>query len=136
MLVEIVSPSGRVFSGEASRVKAPGVEGSFEVLRNHAPMISAIEVGSIVVTNTGGDAITFATSGGFVEVQNNHVSVIAETAELATQIDVDRAKAAEERAVAALTGEMDAQTKAKMVKALDRSRNRLRVAMSNVGANR
>ena len=72
----------------------------------------------------------------FVEVQNNHVSVIAETAELATQIDVDRAKAAEERAVAALTGEMDAQTKAKMVKALDRSRNRLRVAMSNVGANR
>jgi hypothetical protein len=75
MLVDIVSPSGRVFSGEATRFKAPGVEGSFEVLKNHAPMLAAIEIGTIVVTGTDGKPFTIATSGGFVEVQNNRLFV-------------------------------------------------------------
>jgi len=135
MLVEIVSPSGRVFSGEATRVKAPGVEGSFEVLKNHAPMIAAIEIGSIVVTDTQGNPITIATSGGFVEVQNNAVSVVAETAELASEIDVERARAAEARAVEALAN-ADPKVKETMTKALDRARNRVRVAMGAVGTSR
>ena len=132
MLVDIVSPSGRIFSGEATRFKAPGVEGSFEVLKNHAPMIAAIEIGTIQVTGQDGQPITIATSGGFVEVQNNTVSVVAETAELASDIDVERAKAAEQRAVAALA-EADPERKEIMAKALDRARNRLRVAMGSVG---
>ncbi|MDE2996096.1 MAG: ATP synthase F1 subunit epsilon [Bacteroidota bacterium] len=132
MLVDIVSPSGRVFSGEISRFKAPGVEGSFEVLKNHAPMIATIEIGSIVVTGTDGKPITIATSGGFVEVQNNTVSVVAETAELASDIDVERAQAAEQRAVEALAN-ADPEVKEVMSKALDRARNRLRVAMGSVG---
>ena len=132
MIVDIVSPSGRVFNGEATRVKAPGVEGSFEVLKNHAPMIAAIEVGTIVVTGVDGNPITIATSGGFVEVQNNTVSVVAETAELASEIDVERAKAAEQRAVEALAN-ADPQVKATMEAALERARNRVRVAMGSVG---
>lgn len=135
MIVDIVSPSGRVFNGEANRIKAPGVEGSFEVLKNHAPMIAAIEVGTIVVTGADGNPITIATSGGFVEVQNNTVSVVAETAELASDIDVERAKAAEQRAVEALAN-ADPEVKAIMSKALDRARNRLRVAMGSVGHSR
>jgi F-type H+-transporting ATPase subunit epsilon len=135
MIVDIVSPSGRVFNGEATRIKAPGVEGSFEVLKNHAPMIAAIEVGTIVVTGADGNPITIATSGGFVEVQNNTVSVVAETAELASDIDVERAKAAEQRAVEALAN-ADPEVKAIMSKALDRARNRLRVAMGSVGHSR
>lgn len=136
MHVEIVSPSGRIFSGEVTGLRAPGVEGSFEVLRNHAPMIAAISIGSLVVTDKAGNPITFATSGGFVEVSNNMVTVLAETAELATKIDVERAQAAEERAVAALTSALDAETKAKMTKALDRARNRARIAMAAVGKKR
>jgi F-type H+-transporting ATPase subunit epsilon len=135
MIVDIVSPSGRVFNGEATRVKAPGVEGSFEVLKNHAPMIAAIEVGTIVVTGVDGNPITIATSGGFVEVQNNTVSVVAETAELASEIDVERAKAAEQRAVEALAN-ADPQVKATMEAALERARNRVRVAMGSVGTSR
>lgn len=136
MFVEIVSPTGRVFSGEASRLRAPGVEGSFEVLRNHAPMIAVIEIGSIVVTDTNGSPITFATSGGFVEVSNNSVTVLAETAELASDIDVERARAAEERATAALDGALDADGKKVMSTALERARNRARLAMAAVGHKR
>jgi F-type H+-transporting ATPase subunit epsilon len=135
MIVDIVSPSGRVFNGQATRVKAPGVEGSFEVLRNHAPMIAAIEIGSIVVTDSEGKAITFATSGGFVEVQNNTVSVVAESVELADDIDVERAKEAEQRAAEALA-QADPKVKAEMAEALDRARNRVRVAMGSVGSSR
>ena len=133
MFVEIVSPSGRVFSGEATGVRAPGVEGSFEVLRNHAPMIAAIEIGSLIITDQAGNPITFATSGGFVEVAHNVVTVLAESAELATKIDVERAQAAEQRAVDAIAEATDAETKIRMIKALDRARNRARVSMAAVG---
>lgn len=136
MFVEIVSPSGRVFSGEATGVRAPGVEGSFEVLRNHAPMIAAIEIGSLIITDQVGNPITFATSGGFVEVAHNVVTILAESAELATKIDVERAQAAEQRAVDAIAEATDAETKIRMTKALDRARNRARVSMAAVGKKR
>jgi len=136
MFVEIVSPSGKIFSGEATGVRAPGIEGSFEVLRNHAPMIAGITIGSLVVTDKAGNPISFATSGGFVEVSNNVVTILAETAELGSQIDVERAKAAEERAVEALAEATDPETKAKMVKALERARNRARVSLGQVGRKR
>ena len=136
MFVEIVSPSGRIFSGEVTGVRAPGVEGSFEVLRNHAPMIAAISIGSLVITDKSGNPITFATSGGFVEVSNNTVTVLAETAELGSAIDVERAQAAEARAVEALASATDPETKARMTKALERARNRARVSMSQVGRKR
>jgi F-type H+-transporting ATPase subunit epsilon len=133
MHVEIVSPTGRIFSGDAQGVKAPGVEGSFEVLRNHAPMIAAIEIGSIVITDSVGSAITFATSGGFVEVRKDGVIVLAETAELASDIDLERAKTAEKRAVEALTSSEDSRSKKVLTEALDRARNRLRISMGSVG---
>ncbi|NQV71963.1 ATP synthase F1 subunit epsilon [bacterium] len=136
MFVEIVSPSGRIFSGEVTGVRAPGVEGSFEVLRNHAPMIAAISIGSLVITDNSGNPITFATSGGFVEVSNNTVTILAETAELGSKIDVERAQAAEARAVEALAEATDPETKAKMTKALERARNRARVSMGQVGRKR
>ena len=133
MFVEIVSPSGRVFSGESQGITAPGVEGSFQVLKNHAPLIAAIEVGPLVVKDNQGHDITFATSGGFVEVANNSVTVLAETAELASEIDVERAKEAEQRAVEALAGSLDEHSKAAMTVALERARNRVRVAVAGVG---
>ena len=135
LFVEIVSPSGRVFHGSAKGVRAPGTEGSFEVLYNHAPMIAAIEIGPIVVTDPDGSKITFATSGGFVEVMNNTVTVLAESAELASQIDIDRAQAAQRRAEEALAGATDAERESAKA-ALDRARNRARVAMGAVGTAR
>ena len=129
--VDIVSPSGSVFKGEAARVKAPGVNGSFEVLHNHAPLIAAFGIGSIVITTPTADRFAYATSGGFLEVVDNFVSILAESAEPASDIDVERAKLAEAKAYEALkSGEVD-RTEAEA--ALQRARNRLRIAMGTVG---
>ncbi len=132
LLVEIVSPDRAAFRGEALRFRAPGTEGSFEVLRGHAPMLAATGVGTVTVTTVGGERISFATSGGFVEVLDDHVTMLAETAEPISGIDVDRAKASEasakERLAAAQTPEERAAGQAE----LDRARNRLRASMGTV----
>jgi len=133
LYVDIVSPSGSVFKGAARGIVAPGTEGSFEVLRNHAPMIASFEVGTIVLTQASGDRIRFATSGGFLEVLNNTVTVLAETAELASDIDVERAKAAEEKALARLAEAGDPEERQAAADKLERARNRLRAAMGSVG---
>lgn len=134
LYVEIVAPHGRVFQGEASGVQAPGVEGSFEVRYNHAPMIAAFEVGSLAVTTPAGEHIAFATSGGFLEVLNNTVTVLAETAEPGSQIELDRAKAAEERALERLRERPADVDRDRAERALERARNRVRVAMGAVGS--
>jgi len=133
LIVEIVSPAGKVFTGEATGVKAPGVSGSFEVLRNHAPMIAAFEVGTLRVTVPSGENIKFTTSGGFLEVLNNTVSVLAESAELPSDIDLERAKGAEERAKAILAAAGESLERERALAALERARNRVRAAMGHVG---
>ena len=131
--VDIVAPDRRVFQGEAEGVRAPGVEGSFEVLTNHAPMIAAFEVGLLSVRPAGGDRIDFATSGGFLEVLDNVVTVLAETAEPASEIDTGRAEAAEERARQRLEAAgTDAEKRRAAAAELVRARNRLRVSMGEV----
>ena len=131
--VDIVSPGGSVFKGDAQGVRAPGVEGSFEVLYNHAPMVAAFGVGSIRVTTAAGDHIYYATSGGFLQVLDNSVTVLAETAEPASDIDVDRAQAAEQRALERLQSAEGEAARKEAEKALERARNRARVAMGQVG---
>ena len=133
LFVEIVAPDRRVFRGEALSVRAPGMEGSFEVLYNHAPMVAAITVGPIFVTTPSGERITFATSGGFVEVLGNTVTILAETAEPASEIDIERARAAEQRALERLQKAQTPEERAEAEAALERARNRLRVAMGQVG---
>lgn len=136
LYVEIVAPDRRVFQGEARGVRAPGVEGSFEVLYNHAPMIAAFEVGPLYVTTPEGERIVFATSGGFLEVLDNRVTVLAETAEPPTEIDVDRARAAEQRALERLHQPSEGLERQRAERALERARNRVRVAVGNVGTRR
>jgi F-type H+-transporting ATPase subunit epsilon len=131
--VEIVSPTGSIFRGEAERLRAPGVVGTFEVLHNHAPLTAAIDIGPIFVTTSGGERIAFATTGGFLEVLNNTVTILAEAAEPASSIDVERAKAAEARALARLATGVEAD-KERAKRALERAR--LRVSMGQVGTTR
>lgn len=133
LYVEIVAPDRKVFRGEAEGVQAPGVEGSFEVRTGHAPMIAAFGVGPLNLRLPTGEKLTYATSGGFLEVLDNHVTVLAETAEPATEIDVDRAKAAEERARERLRATTDLAERQSVEAALERARNRTRIAMGKVG---
>lgn len=139
--VEIVAPDQTVFSGEAESLGAPGVDGRFQILTGHAPMIAAIEVGPLFVDPSGqsggAERITFATSGGFVEVLDDRVTVLAETAEPADEIDTERAREAEERAQKRLEeGDLDAEQRERHEAALERARNRLRLSMGEVSAQR
>lgn len=128
---EIVAVSGSIFRGEVQSVKAPGVDGGFEVLANHAAMLAAMKTGILGVKMPDGQRIEYATSGGFVQVVNNRVMVLAESAEAVSTIDVERAKASEAKALAALTSD-DKKAREEAKKALDRARNRLRLAMGKV----
>ena len=130
LFVEIVVPDKRIFQGDAEGVRAPGVEGAFEVLRNHAPMIAAFEVGPLNVRTSSGERITYATSGGFLEVINNHVTVLAETAEPVSEIDVEQARQAEKRAQERLQN-IDREDREQAEAALERARNRLRLAIAH-----
>jgi len=135
LVVDIVEPTGSIFRGPVMRFRAPGTKGSFEILKNHAPMLVQTGIGPVHLTTADGTRITFATGGGFVEVGDNRVIMIVESAEPASEIDIERAKQAEERARGNLDrGSASEQKKAEV--ALERARNRLRVAMGQVGTQR
>jgi F-type H+-transporting ATPase subunit epsilon len=97
--VEIVSPQRMVYEGEAESVTLPGAVAPFQVLYNHAPILTELEVGDIKIVDGAGRETHIATSGGFAEVKVNRMSVVAEAAEVAPEIDVKRAEAARARAL-------------------------------------
>ncbi len=75
---QILTPNGSLFEGEVSGVQMPGAMGSFEVKANHAPIVSALEEGSVLVRKSDGD-INYNISGGFVEVAKNKLTLLAES---------------------------------------------------------
>ena len=77
MNLEIITPDTTVFKGEADLVQLPGIDGSFEILQNHAPLISALDKGKIKVKK-GNSEEFFEINGGVIEVLNNKVLVLAQ----------------------------------------------------------
>ncbi len=77
MHLEIITPDRRVFTGEATAVTFPGSEGQFQVLNDHAPLVSTLDRGPVVIASGAGTQ-TFTVDGGVVEVLNNRVLVLAE----------------------------------------------------------
>lgn len=133
LFVDIVAPDRKVYRGEATGVQAPGVQGSFEVKYNHAPMLAAFSVGPLLLRLPDGEVLTYATSGGFLEVMDNQVTVLAETVEPASEIDLTRAQSSEEKAREKLRLTTDPEERARMEAELERARNRVRLAMGKVG---
>lgn len=78
MNLEIVTPDKELYSGEASLVQLPGIDGLFEILNSHAPLISALKKGKVKVVNGQDETLFFEVRGGVVEVLNNKVLVLAE----------------------------------------------------------
>ena len=97
LLLEVVTPDRLVLSTEAEVVVCPGVEGQFGVLPGHIPFLSALEIGEMYY-KAGGKTEYLAVSGGFAEVTGEKVTIVAESAEMGREIDVERAKRALERA--------------------------------------
>src|SRR6202022_3980610 len=95
--VDIVTVEGRRYSGDADFVVAPGSEGELGVLPRHIPLLTALAPGSVKVRNDG-EELFFFVSGGFLEVRPDQVTVLADTAERAEDIDEARAEEARRRA--------------------------------------
>jgi F-type H+-transporting ATPase subunit epsilon len=77
---QILTPEGALFEGAVEGVKVPGTQGNFEMLVNHAPIISLLSPGNVVVKQPAGEEITYQISGGFVEMNNNRMTLLAESA--------------------------------------------------------
>ncbi|HOG45415.1 MAG TPA: F0F1 ATP synthase subunit epsilon [Anaerolineae bacterium] len=125
--VEIVTMERQVYAGDADIVLAPGLVGQLGILPKHAPLITRLGCGELVVRK-GGDEEAFAIGGGFMEVLPDRVVVLADSAEGAAEIDVQRAEAARQRAAQLKRQRLDRTDLVQVEAALRRSLARLQVA--------
>jgi len=129
--VELVSPERILWTGEADMVSARTIGGGdIAFLTGHAPFVGALDIGQVTVRPPSGPDELVAVHGGFIEVSGDRVTILSDVAEVASQIDVDRARRAQERAEQALRGEHDAEAEA----ALRRAHVRLQVAGATTAA--
>lgn len=97
LLLEMVTPQRLALSEEVDEVILPGTLGEFGILPGHVPFFSTLQPGPVVV-NKSGEEIYYAVSGGYVEVHEDHVIVLAETAERSTEINIERVLASKAKA--------------------------------------
>ncbi len=95
--LEVVTPDGARVNEDVDIVNAPGFGGDFGVLANHAPFLSTIKIGTLSYEN-GKERNALMVSGGFCEVSDNKITFLVESAEFGSEIDVERAMRAKERA--------------------------------------
>jgi F-type H+-transporting ATPase subunit epsilon len=93
LTLDIVTPERRVLSVTCDEVRAPGVKGGFGIRQDHEPFMTALEPGRLTYVE-GGREHHYAVGGGFLQVADNRVIVLADTAEAAGEIDVERARKA------------------------------------------
>jgi F-type H+-transporting ATPase subunit epsilon len=128
LLLEIVTPERLAYSDTVDAVTLPGSEGELGVLPHHAPLVSMLGVGELRIRK-GGNEESFAIVGGFLQVLPDKVVVMAETADMASEIDLDRAEEARREAERALaTGFHEAADLASARAALQQALLRIRVA--------
>jgi len=78
MVVEIITPEKKLFAGETTMVRVPGTMGSFQMLNNHAPIVSTLEKGVIIIRKPEGEELTFEISSGLVECKKNKIVILVE----------------------------------------------------------
>ena len=122
--LEIVTPDKLVLSQDVEYVGVPGLMGQFGVLKNHIPFLSALAIGSLYYRSEGRTRYVFV-SGGFADVTQDKLTILAESAERAEEIDVARAKKAKERAEQRLQQEEDRIKAASAEAALKRAIHRI-----------
>src|SRR5579864_500521 len=125
--LEIVTPEKKVVQTEAEEVQIPGKNGYLGILPGHAPLITELAVGEITFRGASGEQ-HLAVAWGFAEVLPNKVTVLAETAERPSEIDVERSRKAKERAEQLLTSGDASVDVERALDALARAEARLQVA--------
>jgi F-type H+-transporting ATPase subunit epsilon len=127
LTLEIVTPSKSAFSGEIRSITVPGSKGRFQVLKNHAPIISTFDIGMIKLELPDGKPKHYSTAGGTIEVLANKVLVLADSIELVEEIDKERALNAKQRAEERLADKTSDINLARAEAALARAINRISV---------
>ena len=132
--VDIVSPEGSLYSGDATMVFVPAVNGEIGVAPRHAPLLTMLKAGEVRVQSEGREEQSFYVGGGALEIQPHQVSILADTAARAHDLDEAAALEAKRRAEEALQGRLDkldlAQSQAELaraaaqIKAIQRLRNK------------
>jgi F-type H+-transporting ATPase subunit epsilon len=79
MKIEIITPDKKIFEGDIKSVRVPGKKGSFQVLKDHAPIISTLENGSVILVDPDGKEIVFEINGGVIEVKTNRIILLADS---------------------------------------------------------
>lgn len=128
-LLEIVTPERLIFSEQVNSLVVRGVEGELGILPGHVPFVTPLQIAPVSI-KADGKELKIAVAGGFVEVRKEKVVILAESAELASDIDVIRAKAALERAETRLSsnGSRDQYDHRRAEIALQKAMNRLKVS--------
>src|ERR1700691_1602151 len=119
--VDIVSAEGEIFSGPARMVFLPGSEGELGVMPRHAPLLTLLKPGEVRVQPPEGEELSFYVGGGALEIQPKRVTVLADTAARAKDLDEAAAVAARQRAEQALAGHLDKITQAEALAELARA---------------
>ena len=134
----IVTQERTVFSGEVKSVSLPGTEGRMGILPNHSPLLTTLGFGEVLVRTENGEEQYFAIGGGYAEVQPDNVIVLADSAEQAQEIDIDRAERARERAEQAMAEGIkeDPDKYAQIQASLMRAQIRLDVGRKRAGRRR
>ena len=125
--LEIVTAERQIFSGDVNVIVAPGTEGQLGILPSHAPLMTILQPGELLIRKDG-DEIYMAITGGFLEVRPDKVIVLADACERSEEIDIQRAEEAKHRAEERLTTLGPELDQARVEAALHRSLIRLRVA--------
>ena len=127
MHLEIVTAEKQVYSEEVDKVVVPGMLGELTVLPRHAPLLTVLKPGELRVSKDGEDSY-IAVTGGFLEVLGNKITVLADTAEYAEDIDEERAEAALKRAQEKVTAAPAAMDLERALASIRRSQARLLVS--------
>jgi F-type H+-transporting ATPase subunit epsilon len=131
--LDFVSQDHMVFSGDVNEIVAPGIEGQLGILPKHAPLMTILTAGEVMVKREAGEDLFFAVSGGWMEVRPDKVTILARTAERSDEIDLKRAEAARARAEELLTERSSEVDRVRAEYALKRSQIRLKVASKRSG---
>ncbi len=134
----IVTQERTVFSGEVKSVSLPGTEGRMGILPNHSPLLTTLGFGEVMLRTPAGEEQYFAIGGGYAEVQPDGVIVLADSAEQAQEIDIERAERAREAAEKAMASidKSDPDVYAQIQASLMRAQIRVDVGRKRAGRHR
>jgi F-type H+-transporting ATPase subunit epsilon len=128
--LRIATPEREVYNRQVESVTLPGLESSFGVLCNHAPLIAALEPGVVEIVDNDIQRVHLAVGGGFFQVANNEAILLADSAEFPNEISRERALESERRARSRLEGKLENETvqRERAEAALKRAKVRMRLA--------